>query len=380
MYLQKIQIANHPFLKNIDINLVNPFTGKPYSIIAFVGENGCGKTTILKELFNYNDSKYLQKSNKNTIKVLFLRQGSLHNNAMREVRKLIDASDIYTPRNNQGISDSKMLDNSIVINDSEQGLSLIKTLGDDAIYELFEKNHIDDVYCSQEESKVIDGKTHGFDITNYSSGQQEILLKLKDIKLMSTGTDCLLLDEPETSLHPRWQLDIVKLIRMMTKDKQGNYPQLFLATHSDKILRSILKHENSLVVRLYRDTNNEVRYETISEMDMVLPRLSIAELNFLIFKEESLEYCSELYDLLEWMIEKSSFAIDKHIRHTKFYDENIHYKEWYNEKYNDVTSYTMPLYCRNYFHHPKNKKEPTEKELHDAIELLRNVIKDLKTE
>lgn len=51
-HLSYIRIKNHPVLKDIDLDLVNPKTKKPYDIIAFVGENGCGKTTILNELFN----------------------------------------------------------------------------------------------------------------------------------------------------------------------------------------------------------------------------------------------------------------------------------------------------------------------------------------
>ena len=58
MYLKHLTIKNHPVLRDIDLSFLNSKTNEPYSIIAFVGENGCGKTTLLNEIFNYEESKY----------------------------------------------------------------------------------------------------------------------------------------------------------------------------------------------------------------------------------------------------------------------------------------------------------------------------------
>ena len=50
MYLYHLNIKNHPILKDLKLNLTNPNTNQPYAVVAFVGENGCGKTTILNEI------------------------------------------------------------------------------------------------------------------------------------------------------------------------------------------------------------------------------------------------------------------------------------------------------------------------------------------
>ena len=59
MHLEKIEIKNHPILKDLNISFLNVRNNKPYPVVVFVGENGCGKTTLLNELFNYSSSQYV---------------------------------------------------------------------------------------------------------------------------------------------------------------------------------------------------------------------------------------------------------------------------------------------------------------------------------
>ena len=385
MYLSHVKIKNHPILGDIDISLINPKTKKPYSTIAFVGENGCGKTTILKELFDYPDSKYLVEKEKDMeFDALYLQQGSLHHVAMREIRKIIDDSDIYALRNHNGYYYKEALDNNVVINNKEEALKLINFLGDETIYKLLEEDHVGEVYCSQEVSEKIDGVKHGYNITTYSSGQQEILLKLKDIRTISSTTNCVLLDEPETSLHPRWQKDIVKLIRMMCKNKQGEYPQMFLATHSEKVLQSIIENEDALIVRLYKE-NGRVQCETILKMDLCLPEPTFAELDYFVFHIPSMDYHDQLFTYfgsfynkdtstaIDLKIEKNTGKIYGKAKVDDFRKPRTFFK--FNKMY--VTK-MLPTYIRDFFHHPNEIQEPTPLELEKSINLLRDLVKFIK--
>ena len=143
MYLRYLKIRNHPILKDIDFDFVNPKTNQPYPIIAFVGENGCGKTTLLNEIFDYAKSEYVFEREKPVMfssvphSSLFLRQNSLEKNAKKEIGKRIDGKDRYEVNSlNPFIFGLKTLN---PLMEKEQGLRLLETLDDVEIYKLFKE-------------------------------------------------------------------------------------------------------------------------------------------------------------------------------------------------------------------------------------------------
>ena len=388
MYLYHLNIKNHPILKNLKLNLTNPNTNQPYAVVAFVGENGCGKTAILNEIFNYEKSDFIfDKQTPYTVvpkpfDALYLRQGSLHRNAMKEVRKLIDGQDMY-PTNSATYTGGATpfgLRSDNAFNRINEGIKLLEKLGDDEITTIFKENHIDEVWCSGEVTKKIDGQEHGYNITNYSSGQQEILLKIKDIRKMASGTDCVLLDEPETSLHPRWQKEIVNLIKLMLSDVDGNVPQIFLATHSEKVLESLITRDDVLIVRLSKHDGN-IKIETIDEMDLRLPTPTFGELDYVVFHIPSLEYHDELFNRFAYQIGKNStVAVDEKIQELveKLYKNNANQFEKtriYVVHGKPYSTNTIPTYIRDFFHHPNEMQAPTEDELVKSIELMRELVK-----
>ena len=388
MYLSKLTIKGHPILKDLELSFINKKTKERYSIIAFVGENGCGKTTLLNELFDYNESKYIQEKESvydalpRPLNVVYLRQGSLHKNAMKEVGKLIDGKDMY-PVNSAsfdgGINPFGLVSNNGV-NRVEKGLSILEQLGDDQITEIFKGNHLGEVYCSEEVSKKIDGKTHGYNISNYSSGQQEILLKLKDLKTAASATDCILLDEPETSLHPRWQKEILNIIQSIT-EAGGMVPQIFLATHSEKVLESLIGRDDVLIIRLFKE-DGKIRYQDINEMDLMLPKPTFSELDYVVFHIPSYEYHDQLLSRVGDLFGVEAVAhIDRTIKLHPLFDKEKYYKKWSAmTKSGEVNYKTLPVYIRNYFHHPKEGKEPSSKELEESIKFLRRIIKQKNLE
>ena len=215
-----------------------------------------------------------------------------------------------------------------------------------------------------------------------SSGQQEILLKLKTLKQAQVATDFVLLDEPETSLHPRWQKRIVYLIRDIIADKDGNIPQLFVATHSEKVLESLISNDDALIIRLFKE-EKVIKAETIRQMDLCLPTTTFAELDYVVFHISSLDYHDELFNYFQFLIDKNStVAVDEKLQlyGTKVFKEEMKKYEKtrvYTVHNRPYTTNTLPTYIRDFFHHPNEIKVPSDDEIKLSISFLRIIIKYL---
>ena len=175
MKLKSIQFEKHPLFGNLYLDFINLKTNKPYQIIAFVGENGCGKTTLLNEIYNYkNSSTIVNKSveSNNVLNVLYLKHNSLYNNVINNINALITGNSII--QNNKNAENSINSTNTIDVNK-------LNELGDEQITSLIKSNHLNEIHCGESVTRIIDGNEHTNIIDNFSSGQQEIILKLKAI-------------------------------------------------------------------------------------------------------------------------------------------------------------------------------------------------------
>ena len=56
-----------------------------------------------------------------------------------------------------------------------------------------------------------------FDINELSSGEKQLFLRTLAIKMLNPENSIILIDEPELSLHPKWQQRIVDVYRKIGK-------------------------------------------------------------------------------------------------------------------------------------------------------------------
>lgn len=92
-----------------------------------------------------------------------------------------------------------------------------------------------------------------FDINELSSGEKQLFLRTLAIKMLNPENSIILIDEPELSLHPKWQQRIVDVYR-----KIGKNNQIIIATHSPHILGSVRK-ENIMLLDKNEDGKIVVR-------------------------------------------------------------------------------------------------------------------------
>jgi predicted ATPase len=396
MKLEQIKIVNHPILKDFSINFLNPKTQEPYQIIVFVGENGCGKTTLLNELFNYNKSEFIaDKQDRHDLigdlgyHPLFLRQNSLYAISQNELIRKINggASPFPIDSNSDLIGDRTPygMRRNININTLRKGKDIISLLNDSVILNAYLDNKIDGLKCGGEALKLIDGSRSEIDLTQLSSGQQEILLKLNVLQKIVAGTDFILFDEPETSLHPRWQKNIIRFFKEMMDGQDGEIPQMFVATHSEKILESLLGMEDVLIIRFSKE-KGLIKAEPVDQNLLTLPKTTFAELDCVVFNIPTYDYHDQLYSFYGELVgTDSTLKIDKLIRDNHM-NKPEYFKKWVDKrifkqkdgtfKTNTFIYKTLPSYIRNYFHHPKEGKEPTEDELKLSIDFMQRLIKD----
>lgn len=143
-----------------------------------------------------------------------------------------------------------------------------------------------------------------FDINELSSGEKQLFLRTLAIKMLNPENSIILIDEPELSLHPKWQQRIVDVYR-----KIGKNNQIIIATHSPHVLGSV-KKENIMLLDKTNDgkiivkTGNELYNSYGQPTDRVLKDIMGLETtrNPKVFK--LLEKAGELVDKNEYESEE----------------------------------------------------------------------------
>lgn len=167
----------------------------------------------------------------------------------------------------------------------------------------------------------------------------------------------LLLDEPETHLHPQAQEYLKEELIKITKNKNNNI--VFFATHSNYMID---KDHFERCFRVSKHSNRRTKLETIE-----LGRTSYSEVNFEVFGIPSTDYHNELYGYLDEVSKSVLEGMSKS-------------KKWQNNKSGKREEVSLATYIRHSIHHPENTSNPkfTREDLMDSIINMRK-LKSAKT-
>jgi len=244
------------------------------------------------------------------------------------------------------------------------------------------KNSFDNFFDDLKYNKVTDvenEKTILFDKNNssipvdfLSTGEKQIVFRgiylLKNSNILNGSA--IMIDEPELSMHPKWQQKILKYYKnLFTQNEQQN-AQLFFATHSEYVLKEALSNKSKNIVITLKEDNGVIQTKKI-DSPSVLPSITSAETSYLAFDVVSNDYHIELYGWLQDKESKNSIkACDDFIKANVNYNISKHRKI---SSFN-ITQYdSICTYIRNAIHHPDSGNTFTEEELRCSIELLRRI-------
>lgn len=314
MKIKNLYIKEFKGLRDISINFEK--NDEPLPLIVLAGSNGSGKTRILESILRYFQDHLNYKQNNieagifyeekeknciSNVQDFFYRLESFSyceaNDPLREkhieIKNKLDILPkvIYVPTE---INFQKMNTASTTLVQEYKFINIVNTnlikdipsyiatkmisailknknekVGDvqkkvfNEINEIFEILDIDvkveDISQDGKNMPIFTNSTGDkFDINELSSGEKQLFLRTLAIKMLNPENSIILIDEPELSLHPKWQQRIVDVYR-----KIGGNNQIIIATHSPHILGSVRK-EN--IMLLDKDNEGKIVIKTGDEL------------------------------------------------------------------------------------------------------------------
>ena len=226
-----------------------------------------------------------------------------------------------------------------------------------------------------EEIKILFEK-HGKEISvdSLSTGEKQIVFRgahlLKNINSMSGGI--ALIDEPELSMHPKWQQKVLKYYRSLFNKNGSQDAQIIIATHSEYVLRSALEDRDNILIIVLSDDNGSIHSKNTTA-PTILPTITSADTNYLAFGILSVDYHIELYGYLQNKTGNDTVkSCDDYIAQSAFFNSALHAKtsSFTNQRGHTTNYQTLPTYIRNLIDHPDPTQNYTQEEFKHSIELL----------
>ncbi len=265
MKIRNLYIENYKIFKDFKIDFT--YKDKAQNIVAVAGINGSGKTTLLKDFIFKTFANYSIGKN-DYIEIEY------QDNAKQESFR-IDAniSNFADNKNKQFGNDtlSNEFKNIIYlqagITDKKTAREIIIKFVDSLVFEKDKKSSEAYYIIQQILDKIFQGfdlqiKFKGLDrnrevifkndlsdnikIEELSAGEQELITKTLSLYLADIKDTVILIDEPEGSLHPKWQSRITDIYKEFA-DKNNN--QIIFATHSPHIISSLKKEQIRVLIK-----------------------------------------------------------------------------------------------------------------------------------
>lgn len=223
-------------------------------------------------------------------------------------------------------------------------------------------------------------ENNDIEISSLSSGEKQIIFRgtyLLQNKNSLKGVP-VFIDEPEISMHPKWEEKIFDYYKNIFSDNDSQTSQMFIATHSEHILSNVLNNDDCLVIKI-KDNSPQKFYK--GGPGIILPTITIAEIKYSIFDLYTTDFHSLLYGFIqENCVEDNNGSIMSYANVKQTDDwlktKNITLKHYHKPiSPTNIKDYdTLPTYIRNCIDHPDATITYSFSELKKSIDELIQVI------
>lgn len=226
---------------------------------------------------------------------------------------------------------------------------------------------------------IFEKNNNEIEIQSLSSGEKQVIFRgvyLLRNKNSLKGVP-IFIDEPEISMHPKWEEMIFEYYKNIFSEENAQTAQIFIATHSEHILSNILNYSDSLVIKIKNNTINKF-YK--NGPGVILPTMTLAEIKYSIFDLYTTDFHTLLYGYIQQNFVSNSAGTlinDPNISQTDKWlkSQNAPLK---NYIHNNKVYKTLPTYIRNCIDHPDNIYSYTKEELMQSIENMIDIVKKIK--
>lgn len=251
MKIKHIHIDAYKVFRDFDIDFSQ--SGKPQNLVVVTSVNGNGKTTLFRDIIAGVDGTkkpqcLITVEDEKGLNTFTLPLQSANDRFIEDFSKVR----FYETGDNCSISQLKKeivgyVDKFVYENGktSFDAYSEIQRLIDD-IFNGFNLQIRFKSLNREKELIFINSQGNEFGVDGLSSGELQILSKVFVLFTDDMKGHVILIDEPESSLHPSWQARILPVLRRCT---EINDCQVIVATQSPQVIASAHKDEIRCLVR-----------------------------------------------------------------------------------------------------------------------------------
>lgn len=215
-----------------------------------------------------------------------------------------------------------------------------------------------------------DGTVQSWD--GLSGGEQSAFNLAMAIEFSRTAkSQFLIIEEPETNLHPSIQRNFLNVIEKYLPDRQ-----IFISTHSPYIFENHLRSSNLIIGN--KSKANAV-LQNPNPQQWLFSKVSWGELSFHAYNLPTFEYHNEIYG---WIQERTRSWSEKQIEALFMKHGHSQDKQWTRLQNGQLRTddRTIMTFIRNFTHHPENTHNQmyTESELRSSISKMLTIVQVIR--